>query len=312
MAMECHKPDEHHRLTFAHAGYSCLPPEFYVYAPTLRSLDASSNRITNLDGLEQCFGLETLILDDNGLRHNMKLPYLPELRYLSVNNNKISSLSTFVELLKKQCPKLRWISMLNNDACPNYFNQGTVAEYNEYRLCLIANLGTLKIIDSLHITDKERERATRETLERSLTPREVFARGGSRASTRSRSKSSSDFDTDCCSEEELLMPNEKSSPQLSPWKGDDDFKWPSEVTPLAPNWDALSNEPIMQTKWKPSSTVAPRRPMVVPPIRGLPGIQAEGDTIQGSPLFPMDIATMSPPSDYPMDYPKSQVATRVH
>ena len=92
--------------------------------------------------------------------------FLCDPRYLSVNNNKISSLVTFVDLLKKQCPKLRWISMLNNDACPNYFNQGTVAEYNEYRLYLIAHLATLKIIDSLRITDKERERATREMLER--------------------------------------------------------------------------------------------------------------------------------------------------
>ena len=81
MTMECQKPDEHHRSTFAHAGYSCLPPDFHVYAPILRSLDATSNKISNLDGLEHCASLETLILDDNGLRHNLKLPFLPELRY---------------------------------------------------------------------------------------------------------------------------------------------------------------------------------------------------------------------------------------
>ena len=49
--------------------------------------------------------------------------------------------------------------MLNNEACPNYFNNCTAAEYAEYRLYVIAHFKTLKVLDNTHITDKERNRA---------------------------------------------------------------------------------------------------------------------------------------------------------
>ena len=82
--------------------------------------------------------LHTLILDNNRLTSHVKFPKLPQLRTLWVNKNNISNLSIFVDHLVAATPNLRYLSMLGNDACPNYFNGGTLKQYQDYRHVLRA------------------------------------------------------------------------------------------------------------------------------------------------------------------------------
>ena len=87
-----------------------------------------------------------------------------------MNSNNIADLVTFIDAIKKNCPKLRWLSMLNNEACFYYFNTCTAAKYAQYRLYVIAQIKTLKVLDNTHITDDERCKAQAE----GLKPRYAF------------------------------------------------------------------------------------------------------------------------------------------
>ena len=82
------------------------------------------------------------------------------LRYLSVNANRIADLDLFVAMLQGSCPRLQWLSMVNNKACP-YLKVGKIAEYEytEYRLRVVAKLKTLKVLDTSHIGAEERAKA---------------------------------------------------------------------------------------------------------------------------------------------------------
>lgn len=83
--------------------------------------------------LRDLVGLEELILDDNKITSHTKFPSLPKLQNLWVNRNGITSLTFFIDKIVASYPDLIMLSMLNNEACPNYFNSGTPAEYQDYR-----------------------------------------------------------------------------------------------------------------------------------------------------------------------------------
>ena len=40
---------------------------------------------------------------------------------------------TFISTLSKNCPKIKILSMMNNEAAPSYFNGGTYEQYMDYR-----------------------------------------------------------------------------------------------------------------------------------------------------------------------------------
>ena len=149
------KIDEHQRLSLAYHDLAKLPPSFPIQASHIRSLDASHNRLTCLALLHNCMQLKTLILDENELGSSCGLPHLPSLRYLSVNGNEITDLVAFVNMIQQNCPNLKWLSMLNNDACAA-FSQCSVAECSPYRLYVIARIKTLTTLDVTHITERER------------------------------------------------------------------------------------------------------------------------------------------------------------
>lgn len=50
-------------------------------------------------------------------------------------------------------------SMLKNDACPNFFNGGTVEQYEDYRMFVLSRLQNLQVLDSTQVTDEERKKA---------------------------------------------------------------------------------------------------------------------------------------------------------
>jgi hypothetical protein len=77
--------------------------------------------------------LETLVLDGNRLTHQARFPPLGRLRTLWVNRNAIGLLPTFLDRLAEAVPRLRFLSMLGNQACPNYLTGGTLKQYKDYR-----------------------------------------------------------------------------------------------------------------------------------------------------------------------------------
>jgi Leucine-rich repeat (LRR) protein len=89
--------------------------------------------VRDLSPLRGLTNLETLVLDNNQLTSHCKLPPLPRLHTLWVNKNKISNLTAFIERVEQQAPNLKFLSMLGNEACPNYFNSGTPKQYKDYR-----------------------------------------------------------------------------------------------------------------------------------------------------------------------------------
>jgi len=80
------------------------------------------------------------VLDCNKIESHVVFPSLPELETLWINCNAISNLSIFIENVVNAFPSLRYLSMMNNEAAPSYFNGGSVEEFNDYRylMCMCA------------------------------------------------------------------------------------------------------------------------------------------------------------------------------
>ncbi|KAK6185265.1 hypothetical protein SNE40_007535 [Patella caerulea] len=73
-----------------------------------------------------------------------------------MNHNKIKNLSVFIATLSKNCPRLRYLSLMNNEAAPSYFNGGTLQQYNEFRYFVISSLPRLEHLDFQPVTPEER------------------------------------------------------------------------------------------------------------------------------------------------------------
>jgi len=125
-------------------------------------LDLSFNSISALDHLEGFTKLETLVADNNTI--NGAQPGLAALadtlRVLSVNNNSIDDLDTFLDSLTP-LKSLRILSMLKNPACPSMFFGGDSEDYARHRLYVIHKLRTLELLDTQPVTPKERSEAIR-------------------------------------------------------------------------------------------------------------------------------------------------------
>ncbi|KAJ4456157.1 putative leucine-rich melanocyte differentiation-associated protein [Paratrimastix pyriformis] len=129
------------------------------YGNLAKHLDLSYNQISNCTGLSYFSHLESLIMDGNAITSHTNFPFMPQLHTLSVNKNQIQFLPQFVDKLRACAPKLRHFSMLNNQACPNFFNQGTPREYQDYRKFVIARLENLVMLDSSNVSPQERAEA---------------------------------------------------------------------------------------------------------------------------------------------------------
>nr|KAG5703860.1 hypothetical protein BaRGS_031494 [Batillaria attramentaria] len=76
--------------------------------------------------------LTSLVLDHNQITSHVKIPDLPHLETLWVNHNQIKNLGMFVSTLAAHCPNLRYLSMMNNEAAPSFFNGGTYPQYVDF------------------------------------------------------------------------------------------------------------------------------------------------------------------------------------
>lgn len=131
------------------------------YGHGVRELDLSNNNIRDLNFLKGFPVLETLVLDNNEVNSHTKIPKVQKLHTLWVNNNKISNLILFIDKLVDSAPNIRFLSMLKNEACPNYFTGKSLQEYTDYRKYVISRLPTLTSLDSSPVTETERAEASR-------------------------------------------------------------------------------------------------------------------------------------------------------
>lgn len=60
-----------------------------LYHSRVRKMDLSFNQLASLDGLEFFSRLEELILDNNQLGDNIRIPKTRTITTLSLNNNKV-------------------------------------------------------------------------------------------------------------------------------------------------------------------------------------------------------------------------------
>jgi len=88
----------------------------------------------SLFSLREFSHIHTLILDHNALDEHICFPMeYKTVKLLSVNENKISNLSVFVNRMSQDLPNLTFLSMMKNEAAPSYFNGGTKSQNQDYR-----------------------------------------------------------------------------------------------------------------------------------------------------------------------------------
>ncbi len=78
------------QLIFVDQDISVLPAAIVnLYHSRVRKMDLSFNQLTSMDGLEFFSRLDELILDNNQLGDNIRIPKTKSITTLSLNNNKV-------------------------------------------------------------------------------------------------------------------------------------------------------------------------------------------------------------------------------
>ncbi|NXW88084.1 LRMDA protein, partial [Alopecoenas beccarii] len=119
----------------------------------------------SLEGLKAFSYLEELILDNNLLGNDLRLPRLPHLHTLTLNKNQISfqrnTCKILLDHLAEVVPSLQYLSLLGNVACPNELvcKEKDEDDYQRYRYFVLHKLTNLKFLDTRKVTRREREEA---------------------------------------------------------------------------------------------------------------------------------------------------------
>jgi len=126
-------------------------------------------QLTHVSGLDQFTQLVSLVLDNNEIgSSNNEFPFLKNLETLWINNNNIQYLDRFLDSIRGKFPNLKYLSLLKNPCCPNYFVGKGSTDYKKYRAEVVKEIPTLKFLDASPITAEEHHDA--ETL-RAITRR---------------------------------------------------------------------------------------------------------------------------------------------
>ncbi|XP_060728341.1 leucine-rich melanocyte differentiation-associated protein isoform X3 [Tachysurus vachellii] len=144
----------------SYIGHDCeLIPEFLAanYGSLAKRLDLSFNQLRSLTGLKAFSQLEELIVDNNLLGNDLRLPRLPQLHTLTLNKNQLSDIEALLEHLQEVTPALEYLSLLGNEACPNQLVSLDKDEddYQRYRYFVLHKLRNLKFLDSRRVTPSE-------------------------------------------------------------------------------------------------------------------------------------------------------------
>ncbi|KAK2896497.1 hypothetical protein Q8A67_010985 [Cirrhinus molitorella] len=131
------------------------------YGEVARRLDLSFNQLRSLTGLKAFSQLEELIVDNNLLGNDLRLPRLPRLHTLTLNKNQFTDIEALLEHLAEVTPVLEYLSLLGNEACPNQLVSMDKDEddYQRYRYFVLHKLTNLKFLDTRRVTQWERSEA---------------------------------------------------------------------------------------------------------------------------------------------------------
>nr|XP_056704274.1 leucine-rich melanocyte differentiation-associated protein [Euleptes europaea] len=156
--------NEEIRAGVSYIGQDCREiPEFLGrnYGHIAKRLDLSFNLLRSLEGLETFCCLEELILDNNLLGNDLRLPRLPYLHTLMLNKNQITELEKLLDHLAEVAPSLEYLSLLGNSACPNELvcKDKDEGDYQRYRYFVLHKLSNLKFLDSRKVSRSEHEEA---------------------------------------------------------------------------------------------------------------------------------------------------------
>lgn len=147
-------------ISLSYQGLYEIPEDFKKYSKEATSLDLTYNIFKSLKSLQDFRNLHTLILDHNALDEYIGFPAeFPSIKLLSVNDNKISNLSVFVNRISQDLPNLKFLSMMKNEAAPSYFNGGTKQQNQDYRYYVISHFSKLCNLDGWPIYEEERQEA---------------------------------------------------------------------------------------------------------------------------------------------------------
>eukprot|EP00035_Acanthoeca_spectabilis_P020829 m.434787 g.434787 ORF g.434787 m.434787 type:complete len:272 (+) comp17767_c0_seq1:231-1046(+) len=150
------------QLSCAGKDWTALPSDVAkTYGSKTTRLDLCYNDMNTLRHVEQFKGLQELVLDNNSLGDDVDFPSLPGLTTLSLNKNRISDTEKFLGQVKKAYPKLRFLSLLGNEACPNELVLKDESDYQRYRYFVLYHLPHLKFLDSRAVTAEEVSEAAR-------------------------------------------------------------------------------------------------------------------------------------------------------
>ncbi|KAI7805990.1 leucine-rich repeat-containing protein C10orf11-like protein, partial [Triplophysa rosa] len=117
--------------------------------------------LLSLTGLKVFSQLEELIVDNNLLGNDLRLPRLPRLHTLTLNKNQLTDIEALLEHLMEVTPALEYLSLLGNEACPNQLVSMDKDEddYQRYRFFVLHKLTNLKFLDTRRVTQWERSEA---------------------------------------------------------------------------------------------------------------------------------------------------------
>lgn len=98
-------------------------------ASSIMEVDLSSNDLDNLEALDVFPNLKILMLDRNRITSLASLPYLNNLETLSLTNNGVRDLSTFLVNISQKCPKLKNLNVMKNPINPMFDSEEKYAEF---------------------------------------------------------------------------------------------------------------------------------------------------------------------------------------
>lgn len=144
----------------SYIGNDCKEIPEYIgkaYGHFAKRLDLSFNQLRSLAGLQMFLELEELIVDNNQLGNDLRLPRLPHLHTLTLNKNQLTDIEALLGHLAEATPALEYLSLLGNQACPNQLVSPDKDEddYQRYRYFVLHKLPQLKFLDTRKVTWRE-------------------------------------------------------------------------------------------------------------------------------------------------------------
>lgn len=153
------------RLSLVSQGVSeisefMLPPKLAL--DRVQTVDLMDNQLRTIPSfLSRMPALRTLVLDNNVIDESCEWPPLTQLETLWVNGNRIQDLRLFLDHVTRACPRLSYLSLLKNPACPSPLIGRDLDDYQRYRLYVLHRLPQLRFLDSSPVQETERAEAAR-------------------------------------------------------------------------------------------------------------------------------------------------------